>query len=106
MPLIYWESCPLIPYSRENGWTIERNRKEGAQMSLHEQSRRSVLKTGGMLGLGIGVMSMARQAAAACGLLTPEQIEGPFYPGRRRDDENYDLTQVEGREGRALGEVI
>ncbi|HEV3409093.1 MAG TPA: hypothetical protein VG095_02275, partial [Chthoniobacterales bacterium] len=36
---------------------------------------------------------------------TPRQTGGPFYP-TRRGESDADLTQLEGRSGRATGEVI
>lgn len=45
------------------------------------------------------------QAADMCAL-TPQQTEGPFYPVKDQKDKDWDLTQVAGRRGTALGEVI
>lgn len=38
--------------------------------------------------------------------LTPEEIEGPFYPLTPQKDRDFDLTYIEGRSGKALGQVI
>ena len=64
-------------------------------------SRRSLL-----IGLTVGAATLAagRAAKAACSL-TPHQIEGPFYPVAVQD-QDWDLTHVSGRSGRAEGEVI
>jgi len=59
------------------------------------------LVAGGALSLG----AIARQASAACGL-TPAQTEGPFYPVRDQPDKDWDLTFVNGRRGKALGQVV
>lgn len=37
---------------------------------------------------------------------TPSQTEGPFYPNRRQEDRDADLTRVDGKSGRAKGELI
>ena len=37
---------------------------------------------------------------------TPEEIEGPFYPMVAQKDKDFDLTQIEGREGKAKGREI
>ena len=39
-------------------------------------------------------------------LLTPAEIEGPFYPIVAQKDVDFDLTRIEGQEGTALGTVI
>jgi protocatechuate 3,4-dioxygenase beta subunit len=38
--------------------------------------------------------------------VTPAQTEGPFYPDIKQNDHNWDLTRVEGRSGRARGQLI
>ncbi len=65
----------------------------------------------GLLGAGLGAAAgfLAGRlpgAAPDCGDSTPAQTEGPFFPTRDRDDEDPDLTQVKGRTGRAIGEVV
>lgn len=37
---------------------------------------------------------------------TPRQILGPFFPTRNREDEDVDLTLVQGRMERAAGDVV
>lgn len=37
---------------------------------------------------------------------TPSEIEGPFYPILAQKDKDFDLTTVEGKEGRAKGKII
>lgn len=52
-------------------------------------------------------MLVSGQASAAgmC-LLTPAQTAGPFYPGEVNFTTDVDLTRIEGRKERALGQVI
>ena len=47
-------------------------------------------------------------AAGGRGLLdpTPGQTPGPFYPHELPLDDDSDLTQVAGRDGRALGKIV
>jgi protocatechuate 3,4-dioxygenase beta subunit len=42
----------------------------------------------------------------AAAVLTPRQTAGPFYPKARPADHDLDLTQVDGRQARAAGDVI
>lgn len=64
-------------------------------------TRRQALAAG--LGAAAGLASGGALAAAG---VTPPQTEGPFYPKYRQSDEDVDLTRVEGRDGRAEGQVI
>lgn len=69
----------------------------------HKLSRRhfagAALTAAGLL-VGGG---MARAAAPA---LTADGPLGPFYPIQRLADDDFDMTHVKGRSGRALGRVI
>lgn len=38
--------------------------------------------------------------------LTPKEVEGPFYPIWIQKDKDFDLTQVEGTSGQAIGRAI
>jgi protocatechuate 3,4-dioxygenase beta subunit len=71
-------------------------------------SRRHWIVAG--LGAGAGVvagkLASAAPAEETCGKATPRQILGPFFPSRKREDEDLDLTLVRGRAGRAEGDVI
>ncbi len=71
-------------------------------------SRRHLLSLG--LGAGAGVLAGRLTALSAhqqvCDVPTPGQVLGPFFPARRREDEDVDLTRVRGRSGRANGEVL
>jgi protocatechuate 3,4-dioxygenase beta subunit len=57
---------------------------------------------------GIAGGAMVGASAASAGELakTPRQTEGPFYPTVAQKDKDFDLTQVEGNEDSAKGEVI
>jgi len=56
---------------------------------------------------GIAGGAIAGAAAASAGELkqTPRQTEGPFYPAVAQKDKDFDLTQIEGRDGIAKGEI-
>ena len=60
-----------------------------------------------LTGLAVG-SALIRPALAQAAPLqeTPEQILGPFYPLRRGADSDADLTMVDGRSARALGDAI
>lgn len=70
-------------------------------------SRRGILAAGigGAAGLLAGRL-VAVPATSDCGDATAAQTEGPYYPTGDVADEDADLTQVKGREGRAEGEVV
>lgn len=57
------------------------------------------------IGVGSLVATSIAKAADVCAL-TPQQVEGPFYPVKDQADKDWDLTQVQGKRGTALGEVI
>ena len=54
---------------------------------------------------GIGVLATELLRAQTCQKVPP-QTEGPFYPVTRRADEDFDLTQVAGRQVGALGDAV
>ncbi len=56
--------------------------------------------------LAAGSAVVAPSLAAANRQATPEQTEGPFYPVHPAADLDADLTQIDGVEGTALGDVI
>jgi len=64
-------------------------------------TRRQVTKSAGML-TAMGLIS----AQAATGLVTPEQVEGPYYPVNVAPDDDLDLTRIAGRGESAQGEAI
>ncbi len=66
-----------------------------------------------LLGAGLGTAAAfivgplaSLPVAHACTEVTPPQTSGPFSPTHDREDEDPDLTQVQGRQGRAAGELI
>jgi protocatechuate 3,4-dioxygenase beta subunit len=71
------------------------------------QNRRGFLRTGAVAS---GALVLARPAgralAAACGLATPTQTAGPFYPGEAEFHPDADLTRVAGSASRANGQVV
>ncbi len=71
-------------------------------MASHPLSRRRVLTAAA--GAGAGALAAGRAAGAP--IITPSEIEGPFYPVADQADKDADLTRIKGREGVALGEVI
>lgn len=62
------------------------------------QSRRTFI-------LGATGLVFAKPALAAA-VLTPRQTAGPFYPARKPEDQDMDLTVIAGRSQRAQGEAI
>lgn len=70
------------------------------------KSRRYYLR-GGLFSLG-AALSLTKTAKAfeQCHQLTPGQTEGPFYPIADQFDKDNDLTIVQGKNKKALGEVI
>ena len=66
-------------------------------------NRRNALKT---TLLGTAASLLAQATSQAKSEPTPTDIEGPFYPVTQQKDKDFDLTQVEGREVKAKGDVI
>jgi protocatechuate 3,4-dioxygenase beta subunit len=68
-------------------------------------SRRGLLSAGAGAAAGLIAQRLAA-GTPACADATVPQTSGPYRPTHHRDDEDPDLTQVQGRPGRATGEVI
>ncbi|SDH05212.1 MULTISPECIES: protocatechuate 3,4-dioxygenase [unclassified Nitrosomonas] len=66
-------------------------------------SRRKLLKLSMM---GVAGAFTAEGSLAKALLPTPPETEGPFYPVTPQDDKDFDLTQVQGRDGVAEGKHI
>lgn len=66
--------------------------------------RRKLLRLG-MIGIA-GAFTAEGSLAKALLLPTPPETEGPFYPVTPQDDKDFDLTQVQGRDGVAEGKLI
>ena len=65
-------------------------------------TRRDFIKAG-LLGTIFGSAPLARANNLS---VTPAEIEGPFYPLTAQKDRDFDLTQIAGRKGTALGKII
>ncbi len=65
-------------------------------------SRRALART---LGFATGAAAFSLGVARAA-VVTPRQTEGPFYPERRADDVDMDLTRIDGHADLATGEQI
>jgi len=76
-----------------------------AKISRRRMLTSSLTAGGGLLGLLAAPKGLAQTAAAMCGI-TPAQIEGPFYPVKPQPDTDWDLTQVNGKIGTPLGQII
>jgi protocatechuate 3,4-dioxygenase beta subunit len=70
-------------------------------------NRRAFLKSIPMAAAaGFFAASTTKALAEACGLATPRETSGPFYPGDPNFRAEYDLTRVEGSSVEALGERV
>jgi protocatechuate 3,4-dioxygenase beta subunit len=68
-------------------------------------NRRSVLAAAaGAIGLAHPLVMLAQRQLVETG--TPQLTLGPFYPLERGADQDWDMTQVAGRSGRAQGTVM
>jgi protocatechuate 3,4-dioxygenase beta subunit len=74
----------------------------------HPISRRELLGASAGAAAGLVARRLAGEAPAgpACDDATAAQTRGPYYPTHDRPDEDPDLTHVEGRPGRATGEIV
>jgi protocatechuate 3,4-dioxygenase beta subunit len=71
------------------------------KLMTHNYSRR---RFASMMGLaGAGTLAAGRAVAE---LVTPAQVEGPFYPVTEQLDKDVDLTRIKGQTAVATGEVI
>ena len=69
---------------------------------MKELTRRNLLKTGiAAVGTVAATTMMGKAMAETCGVLTPSQTPGPFYP-----DQDNDLTHIVGRTETAAGQRI
>jgi protocatechuate 3,4-dioxygenase beta subunit len=67
--------------------------------------RRQLLKLGASAGVALGLSTLTK-ANELCLGKTPRQTEGPFYPVKNQKDTDWDLTQVNLHNQKALGEEI
>ena len=70
-------------------------------IQVKEIQRRKFLKTT-LLGSVASLFASSLQAK----VITPSEMEGPFYPITPQKDQDADLTKVEGKTGLAQGEII
>ena len=89
------------PNVGEETMAEKKNARVTARAASYHRSRRNVL-TG--ITASAALLATSRAATAACAL-TPNQMDGPFYPIAVQD-QDWDLTRVSGGNGRAQGEVI
>lgn len=80
-----------------------------SKIDLPDLNKRKFIFTGAAL-TGLAASTSSSSLASWCAnKVTPQQIEGPFYPIHDQIDKDNDLTWVQGRDhaaGAALGEVI
>jgi len=55
---------------------------------------------------GILLAGQNNSSSAATRQATPSEIEGPFYPVVAQQDQDFDLTRVQGKPGVAKGRII
>lgn len=79
-------------------------------MKETKKSRRELLLTSLKLGGVATAVSMTAPTinaiAQACGEATPKQTEGPYYPVKDKNDEDWDLTKVNGKKDTAKGTIL
>lgn len=75
-------------------------------MQNKDKTRRFFLKLG-FAGAASAVFGQSVRGKSAPTLNpTPSEIEGPFYPSMAQKDKDFDLTTIEGEQGRAKGKII
>jgi len=73
---------------------------------MHKMDRRTFLKDG-VVGGALGLFACSAYASYLPKLiLTPPEIEGPFYPVLAQKDKDFDLTRIKGKQGVAKGKII
>src|SRR4051794_17772965 len=70
------------------------------------QSRRRFITNTTLGAASIVAMAPVAEAALSCGMPTPAQTEGPFYPIHDQVDKDNDLTHVMGNNKPASGQLI
>lgn len=55
-----------------------------------------------IMGAGLAAISQTGWS----GQVTPDEIKGPFYPVTPQKDQDFDLTQVQGKTQQAMGEKV
>lgn len=75
-------------------------------MNTPQPNNRRKFLTLGLAGITTGAISSKALAGETKQAATPSEIEGPFYPTYMQKDRDFDLTQIEGHDEPALGDVI
>jgi protocatechuate 3,4-dioxygenase beta subunit len=87
--------------------TGDRYRRLDGAIWRPDVTRRSVLKaTAAVAGAGLAgslTLALGQQPPPRP---TDDQTSGPFYPAKKPADQDADLTQVSGKDGRALGQIL
>ena len=71
------------------------------EIPMEKIKRRTFIKTT-LLGSVASLFTSSLQAR----VITPSEMEGPFYPITPQKDQDADLTKVAGKTGLAQGEII
>lgn len=69
-------------------------------------NRRYFFKAGLLGTLGIANHVMGNEGVLKIASVTPNEIEGPFYPLVAQQDVDFDLTKIKGRDDEAIGEKV
>ena len=75
-------------------------------MKTPQPNNRRKFLTLGLAGITTGAISSSALAGEKKQAVTPGEIEGPFYPTYMQKDRDFDLTQIEGHDTPAQGDVI
>lgn len=94
---LYWAVDPLIPHRNSMSRPKKITRRTALQVGLGAAAGAATAATAGGLLAG-------SNDEASCG--TPHQQEGPFYPIHEQADRDLDLTRIQGKSGRAEGEIV
>lgn len=69
-------------------------------------NRRNFFKAGLLSALGVAGHAVGNEGILKVNSLTPNEIEGPFYPLIAQKDTDFDLTKIKGHADEALGKRI
>ncbi|MGE5841982.1 MAG: protocatechuate 3,4-dioxygenase [Deltaproteobacteria bacterium] len=69
-------------------------------------SRRELLEMSFALGGAAILAPLSSILAQSAWMPTPEQVSGPFYPVAKPTDKDADLTFIQGKPGRAQGQIL
>ena len=74
------------------------------EMKDNNLSRRNIITAGAIAGAGLGLARAEDDKPHRSATIA--QTEGPFYPVTDQSDKDADLTQIDGVDGVAVGEVV